>query len=85
MSGFGRGEKAPGRRMTSSYPSVAARLHCTTCEQEHPVYGIIIRTTPQGRRVPLCYDCYQQETDGVWHDQDEYWDGYRWSPLSKGK
>src|SRR5262245_48398692 len=85
MSGNSRGEKAPGRRLTSSYPSMAARLRCARCAGEHPAYGIIIRVTRPLRREPFCFECYEQETGGTWHDTDEYWDGFSWIPLARGK
>lgn len=45
----------------------------------------MVLLTEGGRRVPLCYDCYQGETGGVWRDRDEYWDGFAWVPLRRGR
>lgn len=72
-----------GKRVPAWWP-VVQWLACAGCGRSHQVSGMVL-LTEGGRRVPLCYDCYQGETGGVWRDRDEYWDGFAWVPLRRGR
>lgn len=85
MPAFVQGDRGPGRRAPSSYPASASHLQCAGCQHDYPVYAIIIRVGQRGERCPLCYDCYEAQTGGIYQAQDEYWGGFGWIPLSKGE
>ncbi len=76
-----------GRRSVASesrgWRPVVFSLVCAGCSQSYRVSGMVM-LTEGGRRVPLCYECYQGRTGGEWRGRDEYWDGDQWRPMRQG-
>ena len=56
-----------------------------TASTAQPFSGIVRPATARGARIPLCYDCDQQQTGGAYFGQDEYGDGHGWIPLAEGE
>ena len=65
-------------------PPPATFITCLRCRVQHPIYGIIRRIGPRGQSTHLCFTCYEAETGGEYLNEDEYWDGHNWIPLSRG-
>jgi hypothetical protein len=80
------GRQRVGYRLSESpsWRPVGNWLACAGCNRSVRVSGMVL-LTEGGRRVPLCFDCYQGRTGGVWRDRDEYWDGSEWVPMRVGR
>jgi hypothetical protein len=60
------------------------RLACAACGDTRAASGLVRRVGGAGLRELLCYGCYENHSDGILRESDEYWDGDRWVPLREG-
>ncbi len=87
---MGKGRRGDGRDQARGWAGPPHHLptvvwqRCARCGREERTSGMVRRRGADGRRVSLCYECYERATDGAWHGTDEYWDGGNWVPLSEG-